>query len=256
MLPLDPTENQPTPAQTVSPDKAPDLKSQWDSFLTNPSTRAALLGFGIQALQGGYGSFGQQFGQALGAGLEAGGSVEAQNIAQQEKATDNARQDRALSQQMDIAKMNNATRLQIGSMKGTGAAKSLREQQMWMTSYKAAMDNLRKTYDPLITPEEDMLSQEDMEAMATAAADRALANARSAVAPETPPVANQGAPAPGQGGSTGQGGTPSGGNVEAPGPSPSNSQNQSAPIKNFKDKKTGQMVPHVLYNGQWMKLGQ
>jgi hypothetical protein len=258
MLPLDPTETQQTPAQTVSPDKQPDLKSQWDGFLQNPSNRAALLGFGIQALQGGWGGFGSQFGQALGAGVEAGGAVEAQRVAEEERTTDNARKDRALDQNMQIAQMNNQTRLQIGT--GKGGAGSLREQQQWMTAYRTAMETIRKTYDPILTPEEDMPSAEDMEAMATSMADRALAGARAGVGNQTPQNAVGPLQAPSQGGSTGQGGTPPAANVGAPEPSPSNSQNQpsdqpAAPVvKNFKSKATGQWVPHALIGGKWVAI--
>lgn len=58
------------------PQADPELKSQWQSWLDNPANKAALMGFGIQALSGSYGSAGQQLAAAMGNGMASGAGYE------------------------------------------------------------------------------------------------------------------------------------------------------------------------------------
>lgn len=59
---------QPAPDATAGVGGSAGIKGQWDSWMSDPANRAALLGFGIQALAGGGGSFNQQLAAALGNG--------------------------------------------------------------------------------------------------------------------------------------------------------------------------------------------
>ena len=58
----------------------PETGGNWDSFLKDPVSRSALLGFGMQLMTGGWGNGVQQAGAALGAGAaSAGGTAKALN---------------------------------------------------------------------------------------------------------------------------------------------------------------------------------
>lgn len=220
----DPTDMQKPPAQTVSPDTAPDLKSQWDAFLTNPTNRAALLGFGIQAMQGGWGGFGSQLGQAIGAGAEAAGGVEAQRIAQEEKdrsfglaerklAQDATQHRETLASAERRSKLLSDTRLTTAAMRGP---RNLQEQRMLQTEIARQAKILRdQNVDPLTGfPLDNGMSEDEISSLAYERALGVMEQWRAGV--QAPTNATSSAPLPGGGGS-------------APAPAPGPTAPQGAP---------------------------
>lgn len=59
------------PQPQVNGTPNPELKSQWDGWLSDPKNRAGLMGFGLQAMAGGWGNGTQQLSAALGAGVDS-----------------------------------------------------------------------------------------------------------------------------------------------------------------------------------------
>lgn len=57
------------PQVAAQPD--PQLKSEWQGWMDNPANKAALLSFGLNLMNGGWGGPGAQFAQAAGKGVEA-----------------------------------------------------------------------------------------------------------------------------------------------------------------------------------------
>jgi hypothetical protein len=257
------------PSQTLSPDTAPDLKSQWDAFLGNPTNRAALLGFGIQALSGGWGGFGSQFGQAIGAGAEAAGGVEAHRLAQEEKTADNARQDRALEQQAtlqreSLASQERRTKLLSDTRLSTAAMRSgprnLAEQRLYQTVIQQEIKRLTDAQaDPLTgLPIEGALDADEIQALAEQRALMRLEAGRN-YSGQTPQQGQGAAPVPSQGGSAPLPGGPSPANVGAPaatGQSAPSTPPQQPITRQVRNKATGAIETLQLINGQWVKVGQ
>jgi hypothetical protein len=260
--------NEKPPSQTLSPDTAPDLKSQWDAFLSNPTNRAALLGFGIQAMAGGWGSGGQQFAQAIGAGAEAAGGVEAHRLAQEENAADNARQDRALAQQATLqreqiaagdrrARLMADTRLTTASMRS--GPKNLAEQRLYQTVIQQEIKRLTDAQlDPLTgLPIDGALTADEIQALAEQRALMRLEAGRN-YAGQTPQQGQEAGPGAGAGGSAPPAGGPSPANVGAPtaiGQPGSSTQSQQPITRQVRNKATGAIETLQLINGQWVKVG-
>lgn len=103
---------------------APQQQGGWTSLLSDPVARSALLGFGLQAMTGGWGNGTQQLAAALGAGAQSaegtGNAIRAQAVnnrdfqAKQEEGAAN----RASHEK--IAEMGAASREEVGRIRNEG----------------------------------------------------------------------------------------------------------------------------------------
>lgn len=158
---------------------APGLEDQWNSYLKSPETRAALLGFGLSLMSGGWGNPAQQIAQGIGQGVEAGAQV-GTNI-QKEADSNQARQDRLDTQQLnatlerekmanqrDIAGIYSNNRLDVANIRaGALPANQIETKKYWDT-YNLVTQQALPGEDP-----------NEVAARAKAAADNALAAHRA-----------------------------------------------------------------------------
>jgi hypothetical protein len=183
---------QPQTAVPAQPD--PELKGQWDSWLQNPANRAGLLSFGLQAMTGGWGNTSQQLAAALGAGVE--GYQGAQKFQLDQELQERQRNDKLNEQEADralrreLAETNNKAAMDrtiYSADRRIGSNPSVKDQAFWDRVYQNERKRLQKqaadNSDPLNRKiNESMgiemgapMSDEELDAAAAEAADRALA---------------------------------------------------------------------------------
>lgn len=215
--------------------QAPDLKSQWDSVLQNPTTQAALLSFGIRALQGGWGGVGSQLGDALSAGLEGASNQQVFQQAKEDKEQARAdklndtNQDISLKREefqnrKDIANIGASTRLSVAGMRQASGAKSLQEQKFYQAAYNKAAQGLRS--NSIFTE----MTEDEIANISETQAIRALEGYRKQFGSgETPNLPD------GKGGNGSGGGSPLGSEL-----TPQNTQpNTQAPVPTYLNPTTG-----------------
>lgn len=151
-----------SPQQLSAPaaDRA-DIKSQWDGWMSNPANRAALLGFGVQALAGGGGSFNQQLASALGNGMASAQGYEQlshqRDVEEQDRdfkerqlSSTNSRADAQLASTERIHAADRASREKIANiyadqrMTTAGMRADLHPliQQEWNKVYSATLNDI------------------------------------------------------------------------------------------------------------------
>lgn len=183
----------PSQPQPVQGEAAAGAKGQWDSWLSDPANRAGLLSFGLQALAGGHGSFGQQLAGALSNGIAGMQGYEALKHQREQEDIATAQKGQHLQTEQDklasterihaadrasrekIAGMYTDQRLTTASMKQD--MKPL-VQQEYMKAYNAVHAKLT---DPIARslaglPDDPAAAQAAVESMAKRAGD-AAANA-------------------------------------------------------------------------------
>lgn len=195
--------SQPQPAQGEA---ASTAKSQWDSWLSDPANRAGLLSFGLQALAGGHGSFGQQLAGALSNGIAGMQGYEALKHQREQEDIATAQRGQHLATEQDklasterIHAADRASREKIAGMYTDQrlATASMKQdmkplvQQEYMKAYNTVH---AKMADPIARslaglPDDPAQAQAMVESMAKRAGD-AAANAFEArfggqSAPET-----------------------------------------------------------------------
>jgi hypothetical protein len=106
----------PQASNSTSDTQPASTKDQWDAYLSNPATRAALLNFGLSALTGGWGSQGQQIASAIGQGVEAGGQVGANLDKQAESDAAIARQESQFNTETKLKREDLANRRDIANI--------------------------------------------------------------------------------------------------------------------------------------------
>lgn len=170
---------QPQQAAPAQPD--PNLKAEWDGFLSNPKNRAGILSFGLGLMQP---TWGNSFANALGAGAEAYGAVE--KIQQDEavrqgnigRATSEKEKDRQLTRDMNKEDNESAMARTKYSADATISRAGIANAAKWSRGanalfekvYKQKLDSLLKpdivTFDPKAPP----LTEEEMNMKAAQAA--------------------------------------------------------------------------------------
>lgn len=243
-------------AQNSTSDTQPaTTKDQWDAYLANPATRAALLSTGLSLMAGGWGSPIQQIAQGVGAGVESGANVganmqkhtdmlDAVDRQQQRFSQEDQLKREELANRKDIANIYANTRLTTAGMRlqpKTGA-----ETAAYNRTFNATATSLRQSL-PYI---QGQLTEDQVIEQARNAAENAISGARAIGAGQVPGNANAGDLAA-PGGGTLPAGTNTPGNL----PGASASQTQS-PVQRARDPKTGQVI--VKKNGIWYdeKTGQ
>lgn len=136
------------PSQPAAADPA-GVKGQWDSWLSNPANRAAMLGFGLQALAGGHGSIGQQLAGALSNGIASGQGYEELAHKRAEEAASNARSERRLDQAEELKRETLTSNERIHA-----ADRQSREKIAGMyTDQRMATASMRQDMKPLVQQE-------------------------------------------------------------------------------------------------------
>lgn len=187
-----------SPPQQPQVDGQPDLTNQWKSWLDQPANKAALLGFGIQALAGGYGSAGQQLAAALGNGIASGAgydklqreneqqmwerSVKEQQIANESGRREDERNIRreTLTQQASEGALNRASHEKIAgiyanSRENIAAGKQDLKPLIQQEYMKAYNTTLQKLSDPISRQLAGLKSDEEVHILAKKAGDAAAA---------------------------------------------------------------------------------
>lgn len=239
----------PQAQNSVSDTQPATTKDQWDAYLANPATRAALLSTGLSLMAGGWGSPIQQIAQGIGAGVESGANVGA-NIQKHTDQTDAiARQQQRFGQEdqlkreelanrKDIANIYANTRITTAGMRIQ--PKSGAEAAAFNRTFNATATSLRQSL-PYI---QGTLTEDDVLQQARQAAENAIAGARSIGAGGqnvgNPNAGDLAAP-------DGQAPVP-GANTQGNLPGASASQTQS-PVQRARDPKTGQVIEKR--NGTW-----
>lgn len=237
-------------AQNSTSDSQPaSTKDQWDAYLANPATRAALLSTGLSLMAGGWGSPIQQIAQGIGAGVESGANVgtniqkdtdQSDAIARQQQrfGEEDQLKREELSNRKDIANIYANTRITTAGMRLQ--PKSSAETAAYNRTFNATATSLRQSL-PYIN---GTLSEDDVIEQARRAAENAISGARSIGAGgQTGGNVNAGDLA---GGNTD--GVSAGGNTPGNLPGATPSQIQS-PVQRARDPKTGQVIEKR--NGTW-----
>lgn len=234
----------------------PSLKDQWDAYLQNPGTRAALLSAGLSMMAGGWGSPMQNIAAGIGQGVEAGANVGAniqkntdQNDAifrqRRKELEDNQLQRENMANRTEIANIYANQRITTAGMRMQ--PKSGAEAAAYNRTFNATATSLRQSI-PYISGE---LSEDQVLQQAQQAAENAILGARSIGA---------GAPA---------GGTPNAGNLAAPSgqtplpgspvpgkQTPASGSQSQGPIEKYPEgmklvnPQTGQKL--IRQNGAWV----
>lgn len=93
--PAVPQQQQATTPAAAPPSEGGDLRSGWQTFLSDPANRAGLLQFGLSMLAGNpENSLAQNIGQSLGEGFAARGEAQQMQVAQDAEGRKEARQKR------------------------------------------------------------------------------------------------------------------------------------------------------------------
>lgn len=184
------------PAVPAAPD--PQLKSEWDGWMSNPANRAGLMSFGLQLMTGGWGGPGSQVAQALGAGVEAASGTQKMIDAEtnrkeaQDRLDANREEDRQLKR--DLAAERATER---ANTKAAGAEeRALRRAEMAYnqllrldTTYSDKITKLRES--KLVADEETSAAIDDE--IAKVEKQRAdLAKRQAALAPGVPGLGGMG----------------------------------------------------------------
>lgn len=236
-------------AQPTNDTGQPNLMDQWQSAMQDPNLQAAMLSAGLSMLTPQWGGIGAQVARGVGAGAETYADREqaqaqlqrqAQGDAERKSSRAEARSDKALdrAQALEIAKMNNQTRMSLGNLRGgaTGGKN---------TAFNYFKELLELNTDP-IGNLKDGVTVEDLRAQAAemAAQDRA-----SATAPNANGASNSG-PA---------GALPNAADQTDDGlfrAGPNSQTNSSVPdgtTKAFRNKATGKEEMFIRKNGAWVK---
>lgn len=238
---------QPQVAPTqVTDQQPPQAADGWNSFLSNPATRAALLNFGLNMMTGGWGSPTQRIGQSIGQGVEAGAQVGANQETEADKNAAIARQTtrqgqedalerEKMANQRNIAQVGADTRISTANIRASGGPKSNNELALYNKTYNSTAATIRQS----IQYQTGQIGEDAVQQQAAQAADNALITGRAAVG--IAPGPNLANPAVLQ--------APPGG-VMPPGPAGGNSVSQpqspqvpaaSSPPR-MRNPKTGQIV--------------
>lgn len=146
----------PQQPQPATPEQQAQLKQSWDQYLSDPKVRAGMLSMGLQLMTGGWGGFGQQLAQGIGAGAEAYGGVEklqqdearrqeAQGLALGEKEKDrNLRVQLEQMQQEGADKRLDKTLSAREDARSGGGAYSKGAQQLYRTTYAQALKRAKE----------------------------------------------------------------------------------------------------------------
>ena len=179
----------PQPQVQAAPN--PELKSQWDGWLSDPANKAGLLSFGLQAMAGGWGNGTQQLSAALGAGAESAGGMQKMQFDKEleERRNNESRADkeasRSLQRELNDADNKAAMERTKAAKEGRAGSYDRSEQSYWdrMSALKlrqlearnkAARDPLNKQLDPTLME----LSEEEMIIEADRFADELVAKRR------------------------------------------------------------------------------
>ena len=136
------------PSQSTPTDPA-GLKGQWDSWMSQPANRAAMLGFGLQALADGYGSVGQQLAGALSNGIASGQGYEELLHKREEEAADRGLKSRSLDQTAALQREHFASTERIHA-----GDRASREKIAGMyTDQRLATASMKQDMKPLVQQE-------------------------------------------------------------------------------------------------------
>lgn len=122
-------------------------------FFQDPINRAALMSFGLNMMNGGWGSPAQTFAHAAGQAMETTGGLEKYGAEQANIQADNARQDEALlmgaeekaadrGSREKIAKGYQDQRRETAGIGGNSGALTRQERQFWDRTYAAELKRL------------------------------------------------------------------------------------------------------------------
>lgn len=236
----------------------PTLKDQWDAYLQNPGTRAALLSAGLSMMAGGWGSPMQNIAAGIGQGVEAGANVGSniqKNVDQNDaifrqrrkELEDNQLQRENMANRTEIANIYANQRITTAGMRIQ--PKSGAEAAAYNRTFNATATSLRQSI-PYISGE---LSEDQVLQQAQQAAENAIAGARGIGAGVNGGGVNGGNLATPNGGGTSAGTIPPGNNSGA---TPSqNAQTQGT--NRIRNPQTGQILTRGQ-DGNWYdeKTGQ
>jgi hypothetical protein len=167
-------------AQNATSDSQPATnKDQWDAYLANPATRAALLSTGLSLLAGGWGSPMQNIAASIGQGVEAGANVGANQQAEADKAARIARTTKRQQQEDDLKREEMAsreriadkyanTRITTANIRAGGGPRNVQEQRVYDQMYQRAF-SLGQQNQPITQATDEEIAQQ-----AQVAAERAL----------------------------------------------------------------------------------
>lgn len=134
--------------QVQAPD--PQLKSEWDGWLSNPANRAALANFGLTLMAGGWGGPAEQVAVAAGQGIEAAVGTQQQIDAQAEKErtrgdTISAREDNQ-KHQLELERMQQSGADRRAAV-GAGASRTQARWDRYFFKQEAARAALQSRID-------------------------------------------------------------------------------------------------------------
>jgi len=144
---LTPQQQQPAPA---------GVSNAAGEFFDDPVNKAGLLSFGLNLLQGGFGTPVQQFAQAAGAGIESAAGAEAFQTEQRRKDEDQDFKERQLGQRADIARGVQAGALERAKIAAKSRAETFglrgslanKFTSTYTSAFKLRMDQLKSFLDP------------------------------------------------------------------------------------------------------------
>ena len=130
---FDPTMQPGPQGQATDVSQPGALRQMWDNWTSRPENNAAMINFGLQMMQpvpAGQSRMGH-FGEALGAGLEAGGRVSSQEEARQKVEEEEALKERAMGlKEEETGIYGQDVRSKI-AQRALGAQGTLRAQAAW-----------------------------------------------------------------------------------------------------------------------------
>lgn len=175
---------QAAPQNTATDTQPASTKDQWDAYLSNPATRAALLNFGLSALVGGWGSPAQQIGQAIGQGVEAGGQVGANLDKQAEQDAAIARQESHFNTETQLRRDEMANRKDIANIAAntrltTAGMRVQPRNAAEVAAYNRTFNSTAASLRASIPYMSGQITEDEVLQQAQTAAEQAIGGARS-----------------------------------------------------------------------------